>query len=223
MHLNILDLVGVRVEGKPSNIVTYVEREYGLFEVEEPSGGAADIIFEFVEDVSGIDQSVHVRAPIAYDDRSVFLHDPQYHVVRIGFDALGQSNCRVTCDVNFNPHFFAIIMEYVIHFNLLQKNAVFCHSSAFQVDGKVVLCPAWRNVGKTNLLLSFLLDGAQYIADDWSVVLNNGSVHSLPKRLNLLYYNFAEYPDLLRGSSPQFAALVDFVKRARTGEYDLNA
>jgi hypothetical protein len=222
MHLNILDLVNVRLEGKPSSITNYVRHEYGLFEVQKPSSGKPEIIIEFLEDVSSTYQSVHVRSPVSYDDHGVFLHDPQYHVVRIDFDVLGQSNWRVTCDVNFNPHFFAIIMEYLIHFTLLKKDAVLCHSSAFQVDSKVVLCPAWRNVGKTNVLLSFLMTGAQYIADDWSVVLRTGLVHSLPKRLNLLYYNFAEYPELLRSLPEQFAALVDFVKRAKLSEYDLN-
>jgi hypothetical protein len=222
MYLNFLNLLGIRLEGLPSKILNYVKHEYGFFECAEPRPDGADIVVEFVDDTTAPERSVHVRAPVAHDDRGVFLHDPDYHVVRIDFDAIGRCPCRVTCDVNFNPHFFAIILEYIVHFSLLAKDTVFCHASAFELDGKVALCPAWRNVGKTNVLLSFLLTGARYVADDWSVLRGDGCLYSLPKRLNLLYYNFEAYPELLESTSPQFAALVDFVKRARRGEYDLN-
>ena len=222
MYLSILGEIGVAIGGKPSTIIDYVKSEYGAFERPDLDPGAVDIEIEFIDDRSSPDDCVHIRAPISYDDRGVFLHDPEYHVFRVDFAAAASGKWRATCDVAFNPHFFAIIMEYMTHFQLLRRGSVFCHSSAFRLGGKGVLCPAWRNVGKTNLLLQFLQNGAEYIADDWSVVQSDGSFRCLPKRLNLLYYNFDQFPEMLDSVPDDFAALVRFVRRAKRGEFDLN-
>jgi hypothetical protein len=105
---------------------------------------------------------------------------------------------------------------------LLDEGAALCHCSAVKHDGRVVIFPAWRDVGKTNLLLTFLPDGAQYIADDLCIVTDDGTVYSLPKRLNLLHYNFQEYPSLLEKTPQEFQQLMEFVERARSGEFDLD-
>lgn len=222
MYLSILGEIAVAIGGKTSSIIDYVKSEYGAFETESLAPGAVDIEIEFVEDRTSPDDCVHIRAPVSYDNRGVFLHDPQYHVFRIDFEAAAQGTWKATCDVEFNPHFFAIIMEYMTHFQLLRRGSVFCHSSAFRLDGRGILCPAWRNVGKTNLLLQFLQNGAEYVADDWSVVQRDGRFRCLPKRLNLLYYNFDQFPEMLESVPPDFAALVRFVSRAKRGEFDLN-
>ena len=222
MYLSILGEIGVAIGGKTSSIIDYVKSEYGAFETESLAPGAVDIEIEFVEDRTSPDDCVHIRAPVSYDNRGVFLHDPQYHVFRIDFAAAEQGTWKATCDVEFNPHFFAIIMEYMTHFQLLRRGSVFCHSSAFRLNDRGILCPAWRNVGKTNLLLQFLQNGAEYVADDWSVVQRDGRFRCLPKRLNLLYYNFDQFPEMLDAVPPDFAALVRFVSRAKRGEFDLN-
>ena len=221
MYLNFLDLVHIEAGNTSNHIVEFLKHEYGLFEDQGPSA-EANITIEFVDDVLDIDRSVQVRAPVGYDDRGVLLYDTNNHVARIDFEAIGYSPCRVTCDSNFNPYFFSIIIEYLVHFNMLLKNAVFCHCSAFEMDGRVVLCPAWRNVGKTNVLLAALLAGAQYISDDWGALFRDGTIRSLPKRLNLLYYNFDAYPELLKQSPPKHEALVDFIRRAKKGDYGLD-
>jgi len=221
VYLSILSEIGVALGGKSSSIRDYVRAEYGAFEVPE-APATLDLEIEFVDDVSSPEDCVLVRAPISYDDDGVFLHDPQYRVFRIDWASAQSGTWRARCDVGFNPHFFAIIMEWITHFQFLKREAVFCHSSAFRLNGKGVLCPAWRNVGKTNLLLSFLQAGAEYIADDWSIVQRDGTFRCLPKRLNLLYYNFAAFPELLAEVPDDFAALLRFVERAKAGEYDLN-
>ena len=222
MHLRILDYVDVKTEGLQSDITKYLRDEYGYFEATEKSRHAPDIVIEFVEEMSSLEQSVHVRDPISYDNEGVFIHDPDYHVVRIDFEAIGQSTCHVTCDVNFNQYFLSIIMEYLVHFYMVKKEAVFCHSSAFKVDGSVILCPAWRNVGKTNLLLAFLKDGAEYISDDWSVLHSDATIRSLAKRIQLLHYNFDAYPELLDYASDDFVALARFIMLVKKDGYDLD-
>lgn len=222
MHLNFLDYVSVQTEGKQSESVNYLKSEYEFFMTKESPTGDPDIVIEFVEETSGLNQSTHVRSPVSYDDRGVFIHDIQYHVLRIDFEAIGHSTCHVTCDINFDQYFLSVILEYLVYFYMLRSDAVFCHSSAFKINDSVVLCPAWRNVGKTNLLLSFLYDGAQYISDDWSVLRKNATVHSLTKRIQLLYYNFDAFPELLKFASDECATLVRFIKLVNEGCIDVD-
>lgn len=227
MYLDILELVEIEVRGSGDTLRNYLKHEYSQFEVDDPADRVPDIIIHLVDDVSSEERSVHVRGPVAYDDKGVFLHhnlpgDVEYNAFRINFDLIGQDICEVTCDSGFNSHFFAIIVDYLIHIHLLQYDAIYCHSSAFEYNGDIIVCPAWRQVGKTNLLLSFLEEDITYIADDWCVLHKDGSVSALPKRLNLLYYNFCQYPELLENTPDEFESLVRFIDRAESGEIDLN-
>lgn len=227
MYLDILELVEIEVQGESESLRTYLKHEYSEFEINSPVDKDPDIIIKLVDDVSSERGSVHVRGPVSYDDKGVFLHhnlpgEVDYNAFRIDFNTIGQETCLATCDTEFNPHFFAIIVDYLIHFELLQHDATYCHSCAFEYDGNVIVSPAWRNVGKTNLLLSFLQENVSYIADDWCVIHKDGTVSTLPKRLNLLYYNFKQHPEILETTPEDFESLVRFVNRAKSGELDLN-
>ena len=215
-------MVSISLIGKKTNIVEYIEEEYGSFKVYETNTKEADITVEFVDDVSSENESIKIRSPVSYDNRGLFFHDHKYRILRIEIEKVGMSNFCVTCDVNFNKHFFIIIIEYLIHHILLGKGCYLCHSSAFIYNKKAVLCPAWRNVGKTNILLAFLKEGAQYLGDDWVIIKSDGSVLSIPKRLNLLFYNFIEYPEICDHLGNNFKSLFNFVMLAKNGLYDLD-
>jgi hypothetical protein len=207
--------------GKESDITEYVEEEYGQFKVDQV-GKDADITVEFINDISADSQSIRVRPPVACDEKGVFFHDHNYRVLRVDIEKVGIANFRVTCDVGFNKHFFVVIMEYLIHHLILESGHYFCHASAFIYEGKVILCPAWRHVGKTNILLAFMNEGAQYLGDDWVIVNQEGLIMSMPKRLNLLFYNFREYPELCNHLDEDFKLLFNFVNRAEAGLYELD-
>lgn len=223
MYLSVLDDVKLHFHGKPTDILNHIKEDYGYFETDGSKVDEVDISVEFVQEESSKNQSVHIRDPIAYDERGVFFHPSgSWSVLRIDFEAVGVGTCKVTCDVNFNRYLMGKLIEHLIHFYLLKREAAICHCSAFKYRGEVIVCPAWRNVGKTNLLLSLLNRGAQYIADDILVIRSDGSIHSLPKRLNLLHYNFKEHPQLLAETSQEFQGLWEFVQRARSGEFGLS-
>lgn len=223
MYLNILGDVTVKFHGKRTDIIQHIKRDYGIFEVEGEEIEEIDIDVQFVEEVSSEEESIHIREPVAYDEQGVFFHPSgSWSVLRIDFDAIGNGTCHVTCDVGFNRYLLGKLFEHLVHFHLLDEGGALCHSSAFEYEGEVFVCPAWRSVGKTNLLLSLLEDGARYIADDLCVIRNDGTVNALPKRLNLLHYNFKEYPHLLDETSQEFQGLWEFVQRARSGEFGLS-
>ncbi len=223
MYLNILDDVRVKFHGKSTDIIEHIEKDYGIFEVDGDEIEKIDIDVQFVEEESSEEDSVHIREPVAYDEQGVFFHPSgSWSVMRVDFDEIGNGTCHVTCDVGFNRFLLGKLFEHLVHFYLLDNGGALCHSSAFEYEGEVFVCPAWRSVGKTNLLLSLLEDGANYIADDLCVVREDGTVNSLPKRLNILHYNFKEYPHLLDETSQEFQGLWEFVQRARSGEFGLS-
>ncbi len=213
----------MKFHGDNTNIVDHIEKDYHPFKVDKEDIEDIDIDVQFVEEKSSEAESVHVREPVAYDEKGVFFHPSgSWSVMRVDFDAIGNGTCRVTCDVGFNRYLLGKLFDHLVHFYLLDNDAALCHSTAFKYDGSVFVCPAWRNVGKTNLLLTLLEDGAEYIADDLCVLKKDGTVKSLPKRLNLLHYNFQEYPNLLDETSQEFQGLWEFVQRARSGEFGLS-
>ncbi len=85
-------------------------------------------------------------------------------------------------------------------------------------EGKTILCPGWRNVGKTNLLLSFLKDGAEFLSDDWVLIDSNGSLFSLPKRINLLHYNYRPNMDTIKNFDPVLSTFSDTVLQIIEGD-----
>lgn len=228
MYLNILDFIDLELRGDGPKLKNYLKHEYPIFQTSRNKSPNPDIVIEIERDISSKEESVHIRGPVGFDDDGVFFHhnlpgeEPLYNAFRIDFDSVGKSTCYASCDPDFNTRFFGILVDYLIHFHLLEYNATYCHSCAFEIEGNTVVCPAWRRVGKTNLLLEFLKDEAKYIADDWCVLQSDGTAYPLPKRLNLLYYNFEQNPGLLEETGEEFRSLVEFVRRAKEGEYDLN-
>ncbi len=77
------------------------------------------------------------------------------------------------------------------------RGACMVHASAVSRDGEGYLFPAWAHTGKTNLALSFLLRGYDYMADDWCFVSASGDLLSYPRWINLFAYNFDANPELL--------------------------
>lgn len=221
MWIELMGVVRIEAEDANSPVINLLRQEYKPYILESDFGVKADIIVTMREDAKTHD-FYRVKSPISFDEEGVFLFDSRYRVCRLDWDRIGLDGVRVQCDPAFNPHFFAIIIEYLVHMRFVRKGAFFCHASAFEWQGKVVLCPAWRNVGKTNLLLSLLEKGARYIADDWALIDAGGRIRSLPKRLNLFHYNFEQHPGLAERLPVDLKHLVGFTMNAIGGQYDLD-
>jgi hypothetical protein len=222
VYFNLLDDIGVALHGRPSALLEHFRSDYGVFQVDDLPANKVNIAVEFVDERSDPRACVDVGEQVSYDGRGVFLRDSQYHAFRIDFDSARARTWQASCDANFDPRHFDRILEHLIHFQLLKRGKTLCRAAAFRAGGKVVLCTGWRDIGKTNLLLHFLRDGANYIGDGWTVVHGAGTVQGLPKRLGLLYHNLMLFPDLMAHLPDQSAALLDFVEHARGGDYELN-
>ncbi len=221
MLVKIFENVSFRCSEKESPISRFVVAEYAPW-LHTDETQAADYEIDF-EEATLPESCYRVRPPVTYDDRGVLIFDQQNRILRVDLAQLGSPGCRVQVHPQFNINFFAIILEALLHLAFLRHDAYFCHACSFAINGQVILCPAGRNTGKTNILLAFLLSGADYIGDDWTLVTRSGGIKSLPKRLNLLYYNFQYHPVLKQRMNADQRALVNFAVEAMDGRYDLSA
>ncbi len=222
MYFNVLDEIGVALHGRPSALLEHFRSDYGAFQVDDLPANKVNVAIEFVDDRPAPSACVDVGEQVSYDGRGVFLRDSQYRPFRIDFDSARARTWQASCDADFDPRHFDRILEQLIHFQLLKRGKTLCRAAAFRAGGNVVLCPGWRDVGKTNLLLHFLCDGANYIGDGWTIVHGAGTVQGLPKRLNLLYHNIMPFPDLVAHLPERSSALLEFVEQAHGGDYELN-
>jgi hypothetical protein len=216
-----MSAVTIEAPDGDSALSTFLRQEYMPYIREKQSAASPDIIISYREHQKELGFYM-VKAPVSFDDEGVFLFDGLRRVCRVDWDQIGLGTVKIVCDPRFNPHFFAIIVEFLVHINFVKRGSFFCHACGFEWRGKTVLCPAWRNLGKTNLLLSLLDRGAKYIADDWVLIDESGRIRSLPKRLNLFYYNFEHHPALVAHLNDELQDLVSFTMHAVGGQYDLD-
>jgi hypothetical protein len=62
----------------------------------------------------------------------------------------------------------------------LQHGAVVVHSSAVEIDGRVVLIAGWSETGKTEVALALAECGAGFVSDKWSILRADGTVLPFP-------------------------------------------
>lgn len=219
MYINYLDLFSAKLTGKNEATFAFMQSEFSGY-ISDHHKNDLKIHIHFEDDIMQTDEYI-VREPVSYDERGVYIFDKNKRKARIDFGSLGQGLCSISCDPNFHTSFFAILFEFIAYVEALRLNHYFCHSSAFIYNGKSILCPAWRNVGKTNLLLQFMLSGSDYLADDWCLINNTGRAYMLPKRLHLFDYNFLSFPEIAAMIDPTLEPLLELYQRITDGEFNV--
>ena len=219
MHINYLNLFSAQVSGDQGTAHQFIRDEFHNCISDRPLNDLT-IRVRFEKDSMTTGDYI-VREPVTYDEKGVYIFDQDRRKARIDFDAIGNDLCTVECDPDFYPPFFAILFEYIAYIEALRQKRFVCHASGFVYQGKVILCPAWRNVGKTNTLLNFMYDGASYLADDWCLLNENGSAYRVPKRIHLFDYNFISFPGLVDVVAPSFGPLAELYTKLVRGEYDI--
>lgn len=91
---------------------------------------------------------------------------------------------------------FRTLVEGELRQHLAQSEMVMLHGSGVKYDGDAMIFPAWRHTGKTNTMLSFLIEGASYFADD-RLFVTRDTVWGFPVPINILHYNLSTFPELL--------------------------
>ena len=184
-------LVTIRLHGASPAVLR------GLVNMLGPSTGQAsdqpDISVTFLEPLGtraelrflGLNQA-------AFDDDNFYLLDDAGRRTRIDFRTIGE-RCELACE----PGVSAVpLLLSLVGLRLLRKGYVLLHSSAFTYRGKGTVVVGWQKGGKTELLLTFMAAGADYHADEWSIIAGDGhTVYGLPGILHIWSWHLRHLPE----------------------------
>ncbi len=223
MLFDLNQLIKIDIINPSAQHRDYLEKEFHFLAPRSILEEGQDVRITFRDNLKyDAEHCVSVGSPVGYDAYGVFWFDPNHEMARIDFENFETGTTALTVSSRFNTHFLYILVLYLISFKVIRHGGVFCHAAAVHYRGKTLLIPAWRHVGKTNLLLSFVEDGGELIADDGVLLFDNGEILSYSKRVHLLYFNLTAYPHLFQKIEPSIRALMGFVENARAGIYGIS-
>jgi hypothetical protein len=159
------------------------------------AGDACDIVVRFVPRLPdspaltrlGTDQA-------AYDAETFYLVDPAGGRVAIDLTEAG-ATCRITAELRVTQ---IPLLIPLIALRLIALGRVLVHAASFSYRGVGVLVAGWEGGGKTEMLLPFVRHGARYLADEWTIVGDDGQLRGLGGHAQLWDWQLRQLPELGR-------------------------
>ena len=194
MDFDLHGIVGIRLIDATSGDIAAVKRQLGP--IQSSLDRAPDIVIRFVERMQfsstvrylGVDD-----AGFSDDAFFVFRGRHQSSVkVQIPFDRIGSQQCEIVCESGL----LAVPMLIaIINMTALSKGVLPVHATALIYNGKGVLLTGWSKGGKTETLLAFAANGAQYVGDEWIYLSDGGNrMHGIPEPTRIWFWHLQEMP-----------------------------
>jgi len=217
-------VVGIRLVGADARDRATITRQLGP--IESALAREPDVVIRFVD---RLETSGRIRF-LGLDDAGftddAFLVLKAKHKTRakvqIPFEKIG-GRCEIVCErgVPAVPHLIAMV-----NLTALAKGALPLHASAFRWEGTGVLTTGWAKGGKTESLLAFMTNGAEYVGDEWVYLSPDGaSMRGIPEPIRLWKWHLDEVPAIRRrlgrGERLRLAA-IDAAARALDGRSGLS-
>ncbi|WP_248898296.1 hypothetical protein [Haloplanus halobius] len=93
------------------------------------------------------------------------------------------------------------IIEGELRKKLAENGMAMVHGSAVNYEGNTYLFPAWRHTGKTNVMLTLMQNGADYLGDDRVFISEGGEIYAFPTNIHLFSYNYNSFDDIRKKNS----------------------
>lgn len=111
--------------------------------------------------------------------------------VQIPFDRIGEP-CEIVCESGLPA---VPLLIPIINLTALANGALALHASAFNFHGVGVLSTGWSKGGKTEMLLAFTAQGAQYVGDEWVYISQDGQrMFGIPEPIRLWDWHLKDLP-----------------------------
>jgi len=166
-----------------------------LFGSSRDPASAADLRIRFVDSITprGELRLLDLNKA-AFDAESFYVLDSFGKRARLDLDRIGDG-IEIVCerDARAIP-----LLLPVVGLHLLRKGHVLLHSASFLHGGQGVLATGWKKGGKTELLLAYMSNGAQYLSDEWSIVSADGTIRGVPGIARIWDWHLAYAPELRR-------------------------
>ena len=187
-------IVGIRLLNATPGDIAAVNRQLGP--INKPLTRTPDIVIRFVDRLS-------FSSPVRYlglDDAGftddaflVFRGKHQARIrVQIPFDQIGNSQCEIVCESGVPA---VPLLLPILNLTAISKGVLPLHASALIYDGKGILLTGWAKGGKTETLLAFAANGAEYVGDEWVYLSSDGQhMYGIPEPIRVWYWHLQEMP-----------------------------
>lgn len=187
-------IVGIRLMNAGPRDLEAVKRQLGP--IQSVLTRDPDIVIRFVDRMQLTSSIRYIGVEDAgFTEDAFLILRGKYQTsikVQIPFDQIGSRPCEIVCEhgVPAVPLLIAII-----NLTALSKGVLPLHASALLYNGKGVLITGWSKAGKTETLLAFAANGAQYIGDEWIYFSTDGQrMYGIPEPTRLWYWHLQEMP-----------------------------
>ncbi len=205
---DIHGLVGIRLINPTPNDTAAVDRQLGQMRsslTREP-----DIIIRF---------ETHLPLPdLKYLGLHSGFNEDGYYILRsskaaakvkIPFNEIGE-HCEIVCESGLRS---VPLLIAILNLTLLKKDCVPLHASAFVYDDSGILVTGWSKGGKTEAMLSFTHNGAEYIGDEWVILTADGEkMYGLPEPVTIWNWHLEYLPEVRKKVSANKARIFKGVR-----------
>lgn len=190
-------IVGIRLVNATPGDLAAVKRQLGP--IESTLTRTPDIVIRFVEKLQFTSTVRYLGVEDAgFTDDAFLLFRGKHQSsvkVQIPFDRIGSQQCEIVCESGL----LAVpLLIAIINLTALSKDVLPVHATALIYNGRGVLLTGWSKGGKTETLLAFAANGAQYVGDEWIYLASDGnSMHGIPEPTRIWYWHLLEMPQYM--------------------------
>lgn len=208
-------IVGIRLLNATPSDIAAVRQQLGP--IEKPLSRVPDIVIRFVDQMTFSSRIRYLGEGDAGFTDDAFLIFRGKHKrkvkVQIPFDQIGSQQCQIVCESGVGA---VPLLIAILNLTALSKGALPLHASALRYNSKGILVTGWAKGGKTETLLAFVANGAEYIGDEWVYISSDGQrMYGIPEPTRIWYWHLQEMAHykamVARGDLIRLGALHAFV------------
>jgi hypothetical protein len=186
-------LTGIRLLNASPGDAAAVTRLLGP--IQAPLTGEPDIVIRFVDRLSTSSRIRYLGLDEAGFTDDTFLVLRSKHKARarvqIPFEQIGRQ-CEIVCERGLPA---VPLLLAILNLTVLCKGALPMHASAFTYNGTGVLTTGWAKGGKTETLLAFMANGAEYVGDEWVYLSCDGQrMYGIPEPIRVWDWHLQDLP-----------------------------
>jgi hypothetical protein len=212
VHFDLHGLATIRLVGALPGDVAAVRRQLGPLQgnlAHEP-----DIVIRFVDRLAASSRLSYLGVDeVGFTDEAFLVLRSKHKApakVAIDFTQVG-ARTEIVCERGLPA---VPLLIPILNLTVLAKGALPLHASAFVHHGTGVLATGWSKGGKTEALLAFVAQGAEYVGDEWVYVPGDGTrILGIPEPIRLWRWHLRQLP--------HYQTLIGAGARARLRTIDL--
>jgi hypothetical protein len=195
VHATFGDGLCLRLIDPPDPVLRQVATELGAV-AGLPAGLPADPILtvRFTEPVGTRADLIRLGLtdhPFAFDSERFYLIGRRGHLTAIDFRALDTTEIEIERGESTIP-----LLLPLLSLRLVAMGRVLLHAASFVHEGRAVVATGWQSGGKSELLFAFMVRGATYLADEWTIVRGDGSIEGFASDVHFWDWQLRALPPI---------------------------